>query len=352
MQPDPEPVSAEHDEPWPGGRANHYLFDMNRDWFAQSQPETVGRTRLHLEWYPHVVVDLHEMGGDSTYYFAPPAIPVNPHITPRQRAWFDAFGKANAARFDERGFAYFVREVYDSFYPGYGESWPIFQGAIGMTYEQASARGLAYRRERRDAAQLSRRRRAPLHRGAHHRRDRRAQPRARSCATSSSTGDGRPGRGRGAAREYLLPPGGDPARAERLARSLMRAGRRGEARDGVGPRSARGRCRRARSSCPLAQPAGRLVRNLLEPHVAMDDEVRQGAGAAAAASGFRTRSTTSPPGACRSLYDVECVPSERATTGAQTSRGRSGSGDRRPPRCPPARVALLPALGRGRGARP
>jgi hypothetical protein len=144
--PDPEPLSAEHDEPWPGGRANHYLFDMNRDWFALSQPETMGRVAQHLEWYPHVVVDLHEMGGESTYYFAPPAQPANPLITARQQSWLDTFGRANAARFDERGFPYFVKEVYDAFYPGYGDSWPVFQGAVGMTYEQASARGLVYRR--------------------------------------------------------------------------------------------------------------------------------------------------------------------------------------------------------------
>jgi hypothetical protein len=145
--PDGEPASAEHDEPWPGGRSNHYLFDMNRDWFSQSQPETRGRTKLFLEWYPQVVVDLHEMGGNSSYYFAPPADPLNPHITKAQAGWFQVFGKANGDRFDARGFSYFIREVYDSFYPGYGESWPIFHGAVGMTYEQASARGLVFRRD-------------------------------------------------------------------------------------------------------------------------------------------------------------------------------------------------------------
>ena len=87
--PDPEPFAAEHNEPWPGGRANHYLFDMNRDWFAQSQAETRGRTKFFLQWFPQVVVDLHEMGGDSTYYFAPPADPLNPHITPQQIGWFN-----------------------------------------------------------------------------------------------------------------------------------------------------------------------------------------------------------------------------------------------------------------------
>src|SRR5512143_1605845 len=145
--PDPEPLAAEHDEPWPGGRANHYLFDMNRDWFALTQPETRGRLELYLEWRPQVVADLHEMGGDSTYYFAPPATPLNPHFSRAQQQWLDAFGRAIAARFDAAGEAYFVREVFDSFYPGYGESWPMAQGAVGRTVERASARGLRFRRE-------------------------------------------------------------------------------------------------------------------------------------------------------------------------------------------------------------
>ena len=144
--PIPTPYSAEHDEPWPGGRSNHYLFDMNRDWFAQSQPETRGRIKIGLEFQPQVTVDLHEQGGDNAYYFAPPAEAINPHVTKSQIAGWDLFGRANAARFDERGWAYYIREVYDAFYPGYGDSWPTFQGSIGMTYEQASARGLAFAR--------------------------------------------------------------------------------------------------------------------------------------------------------------------------------------------------------------
>ncbi len=144
--PDPTPYSAEHDEPWPGGRSNHYLFDMNRDWFAQSQPETRGRIAIALQYQPQVTVDLHEQGGDNAYYFAPPAEPLNPHNTKSQSAAWDLFGRANAARFDERGWPYYIREVYDAFYPGYGDSWPTMQGSIGMTYEQASARGLTFAR--------------------------------------------------------------------------------------------------------------------------------------------------------------------------------------------------------------
>ena len=86
------------------------------------------------------------MGGDSTYYFAPSARPVNPHLTPTQKDNEELFGRINASWFDQFGFDYFTREVYDAFYPGYGDIWPNFHGAVGMTYEQASARGMVLRR--------------------------------------------------------------------------------------------------------------------------------------------------------------------------------------------------------------
>lgn len=145
LVPDSDRLSAEHDEPWPGGRTNHYLFDMNRDWFIQTQPETQGRTRAMLEWYPVAYVDAHEMGSDGTYFFAPEAIPYNPHLAEAQRESLQLFGRNNARYFDMFGFDYFTREVYDAFYPGYGASWPSYFGSIAMTYEQASARGLVVR---------------------------------------------------------------------------------------------------------------------------------------------------------------------------------------------------------------
>lgn len=264
--PDDEPASAEHDEPWPGGRSNHYLFDMNRDWFSQSQPETRGRTRLFLDWYPQVAVDLHEMGGNSTYYFAPPADPLNPHITKAQVKWFDAFGKANADRFDARGFGYFIREEYDSFYPGYGESWPIFQGAIGMTYEQASARGLAYRRE--DGAILS------YYDGVLHHFTA-AISTAHTAASNREAllrdfYDYRRGAVQegetGAVREYVIVPGVDPPRATRLARLLASQGfevKRVEEAFKVGTRSVAA----GAYVVPVAQPASRLLRNLMDARI-------------------------------------------------------------------------------------
>jgi hypothetical protein len=91
-------------------------------------------------------VDAHEMGSDSTYYFAPEAVPYNPHLASDQRESLTLFGRNNARWFDRFGFDYFTREVYDAFYPGYGASWPAYYGAVAMTYEQASARGLVFLR--------------------------------------------------------------------------------------------------------------------------------------------------------------------------------------------------------------
>lgn len=145
--------AAEHDQPWPRGRSNHYLFDMNRDWFTLSQPETRGRVRAMQEWHPVVAVDAHEMGGDETYFFAPSAEPFNPYVTSAQREKQDLIGRNHARWFDRFGIEYFTREVYDAFYPGYGDMWPQLNGAIAMTYEQGSARGLVY--DRTDGRQLT-----------------------------------------------------------------------------------------------------------------------------------------------------------------------------------------------------
>ena len=144
--PDATPLGAEHSQPWPGGRVNHALFDMNRDWFAMSQPETQARVRAFLDWWPLLYVDLHEMSGHHSYYFPPPALPINGEITAVQRGWLERYGKNNARWFDRFGFDYFTREAYDSFYPGYGEGWPTFQGSVGMTFEMASSRGLVFRK--------------------------------------------------------------------------------------------------------------------------------------------------------------------------------------------------------------
>lgn len=135
--PNPNRAAAEHWEPWPGGRANHYLIDLNRDWAWVSQQETRQRIALYRSWEPHVYVDFHEMGSESSYFFPPAADPVHPRIDRRVVAWLDTFGRSNAEAFDRMGWVYFKGENYDLFYPGYGDSYPSLRGAVGMTYEMA-----------------------------------------------------------------------------------------------------------------------------------------------------------------------------------------------------------------------
>ena len=131
-----DPQSIEHREPWPGGRANHYLFDLNRDWAWETQIESQHRIKLYNQWMPHVHVDFHEQGYNQPYYFAPAAEPFHEVITNWQREFQHTIGKNNAKYFDENGWLYFTKERFDLYYPSYGDTYPTYSGAIGMTYEQ------------------------------------------------------------------------------------------------------------------------------------------------------------------------------------------------------------------------
>ena len=130
-------ISREHREPWPGGRANHYLFDLNRDWAWITQIESQQRLKEYHKWLPHVHVDFHEQGIDEPYYFAPAAEPYHEVITDWQRDFQYMIGKNNAKYFDKNGWLYFTKEIFDLLYPSYGDTYPTYLGAIGMTYEQA-----------------------------------------------------------------------------------------------------------------------------------------------------------------------------------------------------------------------
>ncbi|MBI4419350.1 MAG: hypothetical protein HY560_00860, partial [Gemmatimonadetes bacterium] len=140
------PGAMVHQGSWPGPRTSHYYFDLNRDWFSLSHPETRGRIDAFVRWWPHVAVDLHEMGSSATYFFAPPMEPINKNVHASIVRWWDIFAAANAQAFDRHGWSFFRRENYDEFYPGYGDSWPILMGSVGMTYEAASSSGGAVRR--------------------------------------------------------------------------------------------------------------------------------------------------------------------------------------------------------------
>ena len=139
-----DPQDAEHNEYWPGGRTNHYWFDLNRDWLLGINPESRGKLNWYHKTYPNVVTDFHEMGTQSTYFFEPMKDngSLNP-IMPKENYedLNNLFGEYYSRALDSIGSLYFTKEVFDGTYPGYGSSYPDLQGGLGLLFEQASSRG-------------------------------------------------------------------------------------------------------------------------------------------------------------------------------------------------------------------
>lgn len=276
----PDPEAREHDEPWPGGRTNHYYFDLNRDWAWQSQVETQARISHYLEWQPLVHVDFHEMSPETSYFFFPAEEPINANLPSHTVRWGEVFGKANAAAFDRFGWRYYSAESFDLFYPAYGDTWPSFHGAIGMTYEQAGGPrgGLKYRQRSGHVLTLAER----LH---HHvvssvatlecvaDRKEELQRSFREFRASSLAGGGA---GVGSAAEYVFPPAKDWHRLQSLVELLIRQGVEVDRSlsdaiaesvhgfDGVERQALK--LPAGSYLVSVAQPAGRLARALLEPH--------------------------------------------------------------------------------------
>ncbi|TMQ74012.1 MAG: hypothetical protein E6K81_01620 [Candidatus Eisenbacteria bacterium] len=222
--PDPWAIEQQRQQPWGiGGRTNHYQVDLNRDALAMSQAESRQMAREFRRWSPQVFVDHH--GQTASYFFAPPATPINPALSAGEVAkWTDIFGRANAAAFDRYGWNYYVRDVFDLYYPGYWDSWPSLQGAVGMTYETDGGGNLAIRRDdetvvtlldgiqRHFTASL-----ATCAAAAAHRAERLRDFRRFALAAIAEGG-------RGETRAYALDPGGDPLRAAELAENLIATG--------------------------------------------------------------------------------------------------------------------------------
>ena len=139
-----DPLDREHNEVWPGGRTNHYWFDLNRDWLPLSQVESRNRMRFYHQWLPNVATDYHEMGTNATYFFEPtkPFGSENP-LVPRQN--YEELNNLFAGYYEkalnEIGSLYYTKEAFDNSYPGYGSTYPDMQGGLGLLFEQASSRG-------------------------------------------------------------------------------------------------------------------------------------------------------------------------------------------------------------------
>jgi hypothetical protein len=139
-----DPNDVEHNEAWPGGRFNHYWFDLNRDWLVAQHPESQARVKKFHLWKPNVLTDHHEMGTNATFFFQP-GVPSRMHpLTPEKNLELTKkIGTYHAKALDEIGSLYYTQEGYDDFYYGKGSTFPDVQGAIGILFEQASSRGHA-----------------------------------------------------------------------------------------------------------------------------------------------------------------------------------------------------------------
>lgn len=283
----PETFAFEKENPWHvAGRFNHYYFDLNRDMLVTSQRESRVAAAAFLAWRPQVLADHH--GETKEYFFPPAALPINANL-PRAsfERWLEVFGRGNAAAFDAHGWLYYVRDVFDTFYPGYWDSWPALHGATGMTYE-TSGGGKRGRNHRRDdettmtlraaiakhvAASLATVRTAAAHREARL-RDFRAD------AVAAMT----PAEGPGAMRQVFISAARDPHRAAELVGVLRRNGvevRRTTAAVEVPDARAHGAGPDAAPSgvmypagtytIDLVQPAGRVAKALLEPASTQDE---------------------------------------------------------------------------------
>jgi len=275
--------AAEHNAPWGfSTNNNHYQIDLNRDALASTQIETQALMRAYLQWNPQVFVDHH--GQTTTFFFPPPAAPVNANLPKAYHDWMEVFGRGNAEAFDRQGWAYFARDVFDLFYPGYWDSWPSLNGAIGMTYETdgGGSRGLRWRRE--DGALVTLRDGIAKHfvaslatvETAVRHRERLLQYFYDFKRTAIEEG------ARGPMRRFVFLPGNDPGRAAELAATLLRAGIEVQVtQESFSSRAAHDYLSKTATprSFPagalivdLAQPQMRLAKALLEPEAELDPQ--------------------------------------------------------------------------------
>ncbi|MBI5216497.1 MAG: hypothetical protein HY960_12170 [Ignavibacteriae bacterium] len=138
--------SMAHSGTWPWGRGNHYLFDLNRDWFMMVNVENQNRIRTLFKWFPQVLIDSHEMGSFDTYLFSPPREPLNPNVPAHVKRWWKTFALDQGKAFDKYGWSYYSREWNDEWYPGYGSSYGLYLDAVGILYEQAGTDGSSIKR--------------------------------------------------------------------------------------------------------------------------------------------------------------------------------------------------------------
>ncbi|KPK79746.1 MAG: hypothetical protein AMS25_11540 [Gemmatimonas sp. SM23_52] len=277
--------ALEHDAPWGmSTNNNHYQIDLNRDALGITQRETRAIVAAHHEWSPQVFVDHH--GQTTQFFMAPPVLPINPSL-PKQQIlrWTEVYGRGNGAAFDRYGWNYFVRDVFDLHYPGYWDSWPALNGAIGMTYETDGGGSRGYRWARDDGTEVTFRdgiakhftaSLATLRTTAEHREELLRDYYEFFRSGMNEFAAGRPWK------RFVVVPGADPERAAQLVEILLRnnvevrvatdAFRARTAHDYLTGHTTRREFPAGSYIIDLAQPQARLVDALLAPDAELDPE--------------------------------------------------------------------------------
>lgn len=278
LVPNTSPEAREHNDSWPGGRSNHYYFDLNRDWAWLTQRETQARIKLYREWMPHVYVDYHEMSYQSSYFFFPAQAPFHTEFPEEVKKWGKIFGRGNAEAFDKLGIAYFTGEQFDLLYPGFGDTWPTFNGAIGMTYEQGGGAGLAIRKRTGQILTLRERARnhfvtsfASIETAVKNRKER-----IQDFYRHWESGLANTGKVKG----FIIREDKDPNRAAEMANILLQQGIEVhqmqesvtlEAQKFYAKKSARESFPKGTYFVSMMQPASHLAKALLEPQTTVTD---------------------------------------------------------------------------------
>lgn len=137
-----DPAGREFSEAWPGGRSNHYWFDLNRDYLLLQHPESVGRVASLHRWMPNINTDHHEMGASSSFFFQPGVPTRNNPVVPHDNQVMTAeIGNYHAQFLDSIGSLYYTEESFDDYYLGKGSSYPDAHGCVGILFEQAGTKG-------------------------------------------------------------------------------------------------------------------------------------------------------------------------------------------------------------------
>ena len=277
--PNPDLEDLSHTGAWPWGRGNHFLFDLNRDWFSMVHPESKRSVEI-AGWIPQLVVDSHEMGSSDSYLFPPARAPFNPLQPAHNHRWLERFSQDQARALDERGYPYYTREWNEEFFPGYGSSWATYLGAIGVLYEMSGTEGTWVRKRTGETRTYPQ---AVEHHTTSSVANLTSLLESKDAILADAWGSRKAAidaasKGHAA---WILPAERHPDRAEALVRTLTRQGI--EVRRLETPSSERWTVVDARTGAsestrlpagsfvvPLDQPSGWLARVLLDPHVPMD----------------------------------------------------------------------------------